>query len=236
MASSALLIPDPAPTLAVVVQDQRQRETLLDQLRSRGLAAWGADGELSFYRELAVRQADLVLLDLDLPEACGPALLRHLAPAGRQVLMAMVEPGLESHAREAGAQGCVPKPVNFQQLLYGIAMLWENRCQQAVRPGGWWLDPEGPRLVAPDGKGMHLTTTEQRLMGGLMACYGQTLSKEQLVTLLWGKYSDRDYHGVEVLLSRLRRKALKELGQPLPVRAVQAVGLVFSGQVTPNVP
>ncbi len=86
------------------------------------------------------------------------------------------------------------------------------------------------------GRSMLLTTTEQRFLGGLMACYGQTLTKEQLVILLWGKYSDRDYHGVEVLLSRLRRKAQTELGQALPVRAVQAVGLLFSGQVIPSVP
>jgi DNA-binding response OmpR family regulator len=83
---------------------------------------------------------------------------------------------------------------------------------------------------------MLLTHTEHRLLGGLMACYGQTLTKEQLINLLWGRHSDRDYHGVEVLLSRLRSKAQKELGQALPVKAVQAVGLIFFGQVSPNVP
>lgn len=236
MASSALLISDPPPTLAVVLADSRLRDGFLDQLRSRGLTAWGAEGELDFYRELAVRKADIILLDMALPMGSGLAVLQHLASSSRYGLMALVDEANEAQARSMGAQGCVTKPVNFQHLLYGIAMLWESCCQQGLHGNGWRLDPEGPKLVAPNGRGMSLTTTEQRLMGGLMACYGQTLAKEQLITLLWGKHSERDYHGVEVLLSRLRRKALKELQQPLPVRAVQAVGLLFSGLVTPNVP
>lgn len=236
MASTDFLFSEPAPNLALVIADSALRESLLDQLRSRGAAAWGAADELEFYRELAIRKADLVLVDESLPGEAGAAILRHLHPSGNYGLVALVRPEREDEAREQGAHSCVAKPVHFQRLLYSLAMLWESRCQQGSGPTGWWLDPEGPRLVAPDGQGMLLTTTEQRLMGGLMACYGQTLTKEQLIALLWGKHSDRDYHGVEVLLSRLRHKARKELSQALPVRAVQAVGLVFSAQVTPNVP
>lgn len=236
MASTDFLFSEPAPNLALVIADPELRESLLDQLRSRGAAAWGAESELAFYRQLAVRKADLVLVDESLPNGTGAAILGHLQPSGSYGLVALVRPEREAEVRDQGAHCCVAKPVHFQRLLYSLAMLWESRCQQNLGPEGWWLDPEGPRLVAPDGRGMLLTTTEQRFMGGLMACYGQTLTKEQLIVLLWGKHSDRDYHGVEVLLSRLRRKAQKELGQPLPVRAVQAVGLVFSAQVTPNVP
>jgi len=235
MARSNFLIPEPAPTLAVVMADDQQRESVLDQLMARGLAAWGAADELSFYRELAIRKANIVLVDLGLPHEVGPAIVRHLQTSGAYGLMALVDAGQESLVRELGLQGQVSKPVNAQHLLYAIAMFWEH-CQQAQQPSGWWLDPDGPRLVAPNGRGMPLTTNEQRLVGGLMACYGQTLSKEQLIALLWGKHCDRDYHGVEVLLSRLRRKAQKALGEPLPIRAVQAIGLVFAGQVRPNVP
>ncbi|MGB4466723.1 MAG: winged helix-turn-helix domain-containing protein [Azovibrio sp.] len=236
MASSDFLFSDPAPTLAVVIADSVLRENLLDQLRSRGAAVWGADSELAFYRGLAVRKTDLVLVDESLPNGAGTAILSHLQPLGTHGLIALVHPESEAQVRERGVHCCVAKPVHFQRLLYCLAMLWESRCQQNLRSEGWWLDPQGPRLVAPDGRSMLLTTTEQRFLGGLMACYGQTLTKEQLVILLWGKYSDRDYHGVEVLLSRLRRKAQTELGQALPVRAVQAVGLLFSGQVIPSVP
>lgn len=240
MARNTLLMPDPAPTLAVVVHDPLQRQTLLDMLRAHGLAAWGAADELALYRELAVRQAGVILVDVDLAHDQAFAILRHLAPAGRYVVMALAAPAQEEAAREAGALACVPRPadrpIDAQQMLYSIAMAWESSCPSTANAGGWWLNPDGPRLVAPDGRGMRLTTTEQRLVGGLMACYGQTLTKEQLISLLWGRHSEREYHGVEVLLSRLRSKALKELGQALPIKAVQAVGLVFYAQVTPNVP
>ncbi len=236
MASTDFRFSDPAPTLAVVTADAGLRDSLMDQLRSRGMAVWGAAGELAFYRELAVRKADLVLLDMALPDGAGAAILGHLQPGGAYGLAVLATPEEEVAARALGAPCCIAKPVQPPQLLYRLAMLWESRCQLQAAPGGWWLDPAGPRLVAPDGRSIRLTTTEQRLMGGLMACHGQTLTKDQLVAMLWGKRSERDYHGVEVLLSRLRHKARLGLDEELPIRAVQAVGLVFSGLVTPNVP
>lgn len=236
MSSTDFRFSDPAPTLAVVTAATDLRDVLLDLLRSRGMAVWAALSELDFYRELAVRQADLMLVDLDLPDGAGSAILAHLAPSGAYGLAALAAPSAEAAARAHGIQCCITKPIQATQLLYRLAMLWENRSQEQTRPSGWWLDPAGPRLVAPDGRSIRLTTTEQRLMGGLMACHGQTLTKDQLIAMLWGKRSDRDYHGVEVLLSRLRHKARLGLGQELPVRAVQAVGLVFAGRVTPNVP
>ena len=234
MASTDFRFSDPAPVMAVVAADAELRDRLMDLLRSHGVAVWGAAGELAFYRELAVRKADMVLLDMALPE--GGAIFTHLQPGGAYALAVLAGPEEAAVVRRLEAPCSIAKPVQPSQLLYRLAMLWEHRCQQQPVPGGWWLDPAGPRLVAPDGRSIHLTTTEQRLMGGLMACHGQTLTKEQLLTMLWGKRSERDYHGVEVLLSRLRHKARLGLGQELPVRAVQAVGLVFAGRVVPNVP
>ncbi|MEY4768811.1 MAG: hypothetical protein RL637_1450 [Pseudomonadota bacterium] len=74
--------------------------------------------------------------------------------------------------------------------------------------------------------------TEYKLLSGL-ACPKQYLTKEKILKSLWHEqYQWRDYHAVEVLLSRLRAKVLKQLNQPLPVQAVQAKGLVFSAAVT----
>lgn len=229
-------IPEPAPTLAVVTHDAPLCTRLLDQLRAHGFSAWGATSEAAFYRELAVRDAGVVVCDGELPGDGDASLLRHLAPAGRHGLVALVPPGGEAAAKAAGAHASISKPVDVRRLLYGISMVWENMSQRRIPGNAWRLDPGGPRLVAPNGSSMLLTHTEHRLLGGLMACYGQTLTKEQLISLLWGRHSERDYHGVEVLLSRLRRKAQKELDQALPVKAVQAVGLIFFGQVSPNVP
>lgn len=225
-----LLIPN--PILAIVEDDDDLRDNLLDLLQLHGYQAWGVSCAEMLFRELAVRKADMILLDLGLPGENGMSVLKHLQQT-RQYLFLIITASLDNTRKEYalanGASAYLVKPIHFDKLLASINDVWMNQCKGELPAAVWRLDTVGLCLIAPNGNQMSLTTHEFSLLLGLMSQSGQPLHKEELMQLLWYQNQPwRDYHAIEVMLSRLRTKALKQLQQALPVQTVHAMGLIFT--------
>lgn len=224
------------PVLAVVEDDDDLRDNLIDLLQAYNYQVWGANSAESFFRQLAVQQTDIVLLDLGLPGEDGISVLHHLQQAGSYlfIIVSARDSGESQNlALAAGAKAYFIKPVNMERLLACINELWQLHIPKTEAATVWRLDTINRTLFAPNGDNINLTTSEYRLVAGLMTFPGRSFSKDEIISLLWEKQQTwRDYHGVEVLLSRLRSKALKQLKQPLPIQSVQAIGLVFTAAAT----
>lgn len=224
--------PPQSPIVAVVEDENDLRENIIDLLQACDYKAWGAESAEVFFRQLAVQQTDIVLLDLGLPGEDGLSVLKHLQQTqSRLFIIVSARSSAEDKnaALTAGAKAYFVKPVNFEKLLTCVAELWQQHLDELQAGVVWRLDTANRALFAPNGDSISLTTNEYRLVAGLMAFPDRCFSKDEIISLVWDKeQSWRDYHSVEVLLSRLRGKALKQINQALPVQSVQAVGLVFT--------
>ena len=174
-----------------------------------------------------------VLLDMDLPDGSGLALLRRLR-AGNHAVPVMVVSGIAGEdtivrVLEAGADDYVTKPVTLRLLRARIrALLRRGGSSQgdAVHVGGLVVDSR-QRAAWADGRMLDLTTLEFDLLARLAANAGTVLAREDLLTAVWGRQHDASSNVVDVAVSRLRRKlhGEGETGHAIPgIESVRGVG------------
>jgi DNA-binding response OmpR family regulator len=96
----------------------------------------------------------------------------------------------------------------------------------------WRLRDEGWTLVSPQGQRLPLTTLERKFMLALFAAASRSLARAELNALAPSTSDGREHptsspRGVDVMVSRLRRKA-QASGMPLPLRSVRRWGYMFT--------
>ena len=94
-------------------------------------------------------------------------------------------------------------------------------------PSGWWLEPGGDVLRAPDGARIRLSLNEARLLQELLHRPDEVVTSQELARTLGLLPDEYDKHRLEVIISRLRDKVLRETGQTLPLRARRGLGYRF---------
>lgn len=218
-------------TVALVDDDQDLRDTLCAFLTRSGLDCWGTGSAEDFYVSLLDRRADLVLVDLGLPGEHGLGLIRRLV---EHRLPVVVLSGHSSTAERiealnAGALQFFSKPAEPAELRAGLgALLLRLGAPVATRVQlGWRLDPVLATLISPEQVAVPLTSRELELLQQLLRTPNQLVSKRELMRSA-SAADDGDYHRIEALLMRLRKKTLQLTGQALPVRSVFGKGLVFA--------
>ncbi|WP_157793075.1 helix-turn-helix domain-containing protein [Bordetella genomosp. 8] len=97
---------------------------------------------------------------------------------------------------------------------------------------GWRLREGGWTLVSPQGQRLALTTLERLFMLALFSAPNHSLARNELGSLAAGRGDAGDKsatspRGVDVMVSRLRRKA-QATGMPLPLRSVRRWGYMFT--------
>jgi two-component system, OmpR family, response regulator len=127
---------------------------------------------------------------------------------------------------ELGADDYVVKPFALEELLARIrAVLRRSGRLSAVLEVGDLLIDEHGGWVTRGGEEIPLTATELRVLAFLVRHRGQALSKDQLLTQVWG-YDAYDRNLVEVHVSALRRKL--ERAGPRLIHTVRGIGYRFA--------
>ncbi|ANY06317.1 response regulator transcription factor [Pseudonocardia sp. HH130630-07] len=174
---------------------------------------------------------DVVLLDLMLPGIDGFTVCRRLRDAGDLPII-MVTARSDSAdvitGLEAGADDYVTKPLVAGELAARVRALLRRRRPAPAAPrrvtlGEVELRPdEGVALRA--GAPVHLTRTEFRLLSELAAAEGRIVTRDELLSRVWGY----EYHGdtrlLDVHVRRLRRKVEADPDRPTVVLTVRGAG------------
>jgi DNA-binding response OmpR family regulator len=214
----------------LVVEDE---PAIADFLR-RGLQAEGYavdcahDGVEGERRELS-GEVDLVILDVMLPERDGMDVLdtiRARKPA-LPVIMLTARGEVEDKvsALDSGANDYVTKPFSFDELSARVRAHLRSPEQGRATE----LSVAGIRLdfltrrVERGGMPITLSAREFELLAYFMRHPGQVLSKQQILSAVWGYDFDPGTNVVEVYVGYLRRK-LAAYGGPAPIETLRSVG------------
>jgi DNA-binding response OmpR family regulator len=214
----------------LVVEDE---PSIADFVR-RGLQAEGyavdcaLDGEDGERRALA-GDVDLVVLDVMLPKLDGLAVLdsiRRRKPA-LPVIMLTARGDVEDKvtALDGGATDYVTKPFSFDELAARVRAHLRTPEQgrtTELSVGDIRLDFLTRRVQhGPDE--VNLSAREFDLLAYFMRHPGQVLSKQQILSAVWGYDFDPGTNVVEVYVGYLRRK-LASPGSPAPIETLRSVG------------
>jgi two-component system copper resistance phosphate regulon response regulator CusR len=156
---------------------------------------------------------DLLILDIGLPGQDGFAVLRTLRARGEQlpvvILTARDEVADTVTGLNSGADDYVTKPFVFEELLARVRARLRSP-EQGER--GLELEGGGVRLdvltrrAEVDGEEVELTAKEFALLETFLRHLGQVLSREQLLSHVWGYDFDPGSNVVDVYVGYLRRK------------------------------
>jgi two-component system, OmpR family, copper resistance phosphate regulon response regulator CusR len=196
----------------LVVEDEAQIVSfLLKGLRAAGYevlhTSTGEEG-LALAQQADV---DLVVLDLGLPDLDGTEVLRRLRAAGADVPVIVLTARGELPDRveglDQGADDYLAKPFAFEELLARIRARLRRRDGEAMvlHAGGLALDLRARRIHVDD-REVELTAREFELMEMLMRHRGEVLSRERLLSRVWGLEFDPGSNVVDVYIGHLRRK------------------------------
>ena len=232
------------PRILLVEDEAALQELLAYNLERAGFAveqAYDADEARTM---IAEQTPDLVLLDWMLPYMSGLELCRQLrrqpATANLPIVMltARVDERDRLHGLDTGADDYITKPFSIDELIARVrAVLRRVRpafASEVLRFADLTMDVAGHR-VARDGRQVHLSPTEFRLLRQLLESPGRVFSRGQLLDLVWGRDQDVELRTVDATIRRLRR-ALNAGGEPDLLRTVRSAGYGIDYPSVPSKP
>lgn len=246
------------PAKVLVVEDEAALLKLISyNLTQAGYAvataATGFAGLDAFRRE----QPDLVLLDVMLPDIDGFDVCRELRRSSNVPVIFLTARSEEIDrviGLELGADDYVTKPFSPRELLARVKAHLRRMQELSPRPAdapsaagatvGAIVGADADEIVRLGdlvvdgvahearlrGEVLPLTPTEFRLLAHLAHHRGRALSRDQLLTGVWGDDYFGDARVVDVHISHLRERIDAEAGQPSLIETVRGVGYRMRGE------
>ena len=155
---------------------------------------------------------DLMILDVGLPGKDGFAVLQEVRERGvRMPVIVLTARDATSDAVtgfDAGADDYVTKPFRFEELLARVRARLRDQgtTEQTLLEAGPVVLDLRRRTVSVDGRSVELSSREFALAETLFRHPGQVLSREQLLSMVWGYDFEPESNVVDVYIGYLRRK------------------------------
>ena len=220
----------------LIVEDERKIARFLElELQHEGYEVDTAgDGRTGLDKALTWKP-DLMILDLMLPELSGIEVcrrLRHESDLPIIMLTAKDDVSDKVMGLDMGADDYMTKPFAIEELLARIRVGLKKHRASAVpvnnvlTSGKLTLDP-AKYAVAWDGQPVALTKKEFDLLKYLMEHKGQAVTRDALLTDVWGYDYAGDTNVVDVYIRYLRHKIDEPFGVKT-IHTIRAVGYMFN--------
>ena len=210
----------------LIVEDEVRISSFLEKgLSSNGFAPVTTPSGREGITMAGSGEFDLIILDIGLPDIGGFEVLRELRRQDHStpVIILTARDGVSDTVQglEGGADDYVTKPFRFEELLARVrARLREDRKPEptSLEVGGAVLDLR-TRRIRHEGRTVELSAREFGLAELFFRHPGQVLSREQLLSHVWGYDYDPGSNVVDVYVGYLRKKLGNEL-----IQTVRGVG------------
>jgi DNA-binding response OmpR family regulator len=201
-------------TRILIAEDEERLASFLEKgLRSNGYTTTVVGDGVGASMLALQEDFDLLILDLSLPGLDGMTVLREIRRAGKRfpviILTARDEPGDKVEGLEAGADDYIGKPFHFEELLARVRARLRGDTsaseETVLRLGNVALDLR-TRWASVDNETIELSAREFELLRTFLEHPNQVLSREQLLSHVWGYDYDPGSNVVDVYVGYLRRK------------------------------
>jgi two-component system, OmpR family, KDP operon response regulator KdpE len=211
-----------SPPVVLVVDDEVQiRRFLRAGLELDGFVVEDAETGADALKSVTLKQPDLVILDLGLPDMDGGDVLERLRSWSTVPLIVLSVRSNESEKvrlLESGADDYVVKPFGMAELLARAhaAMRRQVRAttgEPVVKAGPLTIDLAA-RIVSLNGTRVTLTPKEYRLLQLLAQHAGNVVTHQYLLKEVWGSPHMHDTHYLRIFVRKLRQKIEQDPTQP----------------------
>ncbi|MEU6074552.1 response regulator transcription factor [Micromonospora sp. NPDC047074] len=221
----------------LVVEDEESfSDALSYMLRKEGFEVSVAATGPSALTEFDRTGADIVLLDLMLPEMSGTEVCRQLRQRSHVPIIMVTARDSEIDkvvGLEIGADDYVTKPYSPRELVARIRAVLRRQSTEVTEAGGPTL-AAGPvrmdierHVVTVDGAPVQLPLKEFELLELLLRNAGRVLTRGQLIDRVWGADYVGDTKTLDVHVKRLRSKIEPEPSAPRFIVTVRGLGYKF---------
>ncbi len=215
-------------TRVLLVEDDRSiAEFVGPQLEHRGFRVRCASDGPSGLLEARGFRPELVVLDIMLPGLDGVGVLKQLRQAGNRVPIIMLTARNTTldkiHSLDHGADDYLTKPFDIQELLARIrALLRRVEGAEILRVGDLEVDTE-TREVRRGERQIDLSAREYELLEFMARWPRRVLSRELLLSRVWGQEFDVGTNVVDVYIGYLRKK-VDASGEKKLIRTIWGAG------------
>jgi len=222
-------------SILIVEDDEDLRLALADNLRDEGYDVECAATGAGAYEATAIRDFDLVILDIMLPDTDGYSICRALREKGYgAMIMMLTARSLEEdlvRGFEAGADDYLCKPYRLRELLMRTQALLRRGAPSpratAHTFGGFRIDEVSRTLTSPDNEVVDLTKTEFDLLLCFYRFRGQALTRDRILDVVWGADVIVDGRTVDNFVSSLKRKMNWRPSSRFSITSIRGVGYRF---------
>ena len=201
-------------TILLVDDDADLRETLKDQFELYdAFNIVEASNATEGIQQAKSGRIDLILLDVDMPDMDGRDACKLMRRDGVRAPIVMLT-GQSTDADtilglDSGANDYVAKPFKFSVLLARVRAhlrSFEQSEDAIFQVGPYEFRPSMKLLTDSEGKKIRLTEKETNILKYLYRSSGKPVTREELLSEVWGYNSTVTTHTLETYIYRLRQK------------------------------
>jgi two-component system KDP operon response regulator KdpE len=207
------------PRVLVVDDEPQFLKALTTNLRGAGYEVETATTAAEALSAAGLRPPDAIVLDLLLPDGSGTEVTRELRAWSEAPIILVSAVGDETEkiaALDAGADDYVTKPFSADELLARLRAVLRRAGttgEPVVTVGAITVDFEKDEVTV-QGRRVHLTPNESRILGLLARNPGKLLTHRMILREVWGPAYGDESNYLHVYVSQLRRKLEPDPARP----------------------
>ena len=212
--------------ILIVDDDPAVINSTTDMLRAFSFEVLAAsDGRKGF--EIATTQSpDVIILDWMMPVYSGMQFITDFRKQGYTTpvlfLTAKSDPPDQVEALRAGADDYISKPFSVEELLARIraasrriSLLSDRSYESSVFENGPLMIDYNSGVVCSDGKPVHLTPNEYKMLVLLSQNAGKVLTYRYITREIWGMEWENHISSLRVITTSLRKKIGKDIAREM---------------------
>jgi two-component system KDP operon response regulator KdpE len=205
-------------------------------LAAHGFEVFTASSGEEALEAISLHRPDLMLLDLGLPSMSGLEVIKRVRAQSNLPIIVLSVKGTEHdkvQALDLGADDYVSKPFGMNEVLARVRVALRHSAQvdsgtEAIFSAGPLRVDFAQRLVQVNGQEVKLTPTEYDLLKALIKNSGKIMTRQMLLSQVWGTGYGAESHYLHVYVGQLRRKIEPDPAHPRFILTISGVGYRFN--------